>query len=199
MTSRASRRVTFALTTAHLVWMPGPQNAKKKKRAQQKKHHARAHSSAPTQKPRPASPDLSSSTLVTLLSCPPITTKVADEAEALCPSPHIKLSDLEKTSHSFHGTPYGPLDDPTLILLSNPIIVNHGDGPRVRDMRAFLNSWFAQPPCIDDPLCAEFAQREILQMLCTVLTEETALVRLLHFHSLPLTNNLTTDPALCAH
>ncbi|KAF8263146.1 hypothetical protein EI94DRAFT_1665776 [Lactarius quietus] len=71
--------------------------------------------------------------------------------------------------------PYGPQDDPTLILLSNPIIVNHGDGPRVRDMRAFLDSWFAQPPCTADPLCAEFAQREILQMLFTVLPEETAL------------------------
>ena len=30
---------------------------------------------------------------------------------------------------------------------------------------------------MDDPLCAEFAQREILQMLYTVLPEETALVR----------------------
>ena len=159
--------------------MPGPQNAKKKKqkRAQHKKHHAKAHSSIETQKAHSPSPDISSSTLVTLLSCPTIAAQEADEAVTLCPDPHLNISDLEKTSPSFHGTPYGPPDDPTLILLSNPILVNHGDGPRVRDMHAFLDSSFAQPAWTADPLCAEFAQREILQMLRTVLPEETALVR----------------------
>ena len=165
--------------------MPGPQNAKKKKRAQQKKHHARAPSSTPAHKARPASPDLSSPTLVTLLSCPPLGTEEADEAETLCPDPHVKPSGLEHTIPPCNGTPYGPPDDPTLILLSNPIIVNHGAGPRVRDMRAFLDSRFAQPPWTADPLCAEFGQREILQMLCTVLPEETALVRLSHFRLPP--------------
>ncbi|KAI9461920.1 hypothetical protein BJY52DRAFT_1257588 [Lactarius psammicola] len=154
--------------------MPGPQNAKKKKRAQQKKHHARIHSSIAAQRVHPASPDLSSSTLVTLPS-PTIAAQEADEVETLCPDPHVKPSGHENSSPSFHGTPYGPPDDPTLVLLSNPIIVNHGNGPRVRDMRAFLHSWFAQPAWTADPLCAEFAQREILQMLCTVLPEETAL------------------------
>jgi hypothetical protein len=160
--------------------MPGPQNAKKKRRAQQKKHHARAHPSTPAQKTRPVSPDISSPTptLVTLLSCPPIAAKEADEAETLCPGPHIKSSVHDNTRPPSYDTPYGPRDDPTLILLSNPIIMNHGNGPRVQDMRAFLNSCFAPPPWTDDPLCAEFSQREILQMLCTVLPEETALVRL---------------------
>lgn len=51
-----------------------------------------------------------------------------------------------------------------------------GTGPRVRDARAFLGSYFALPPSLDDPLCAEFAQEEVLQMLMTVLPEETALV-----------------------
>ena len=157
--------------------MPGPQNAKKKRRAQQKKHHARAHASTTAQKARPASPDLPSPTptLVTLLPCPP---QEADKAETLCPDPHIILSGFEDSSPPPYDTPYGPQDDPTLILLSNPIIVNHGNGPRVQDMHAFLSSSFAPPPCTTDPLCAEFAQREILQMLCTVLPEETALVRL---------------------
>ena len=164
--------------------MPGPQNAKKKRRAQQKKYHARAHTSTSAQKALAASPDISSPTptLVTLLSCPG---QEADKAETLCPDPHIMLSGLENTSPPPYDAPYGPRDDPTLILLSNPIIVNHGNGPRVQDMRAFLNSSFAPPPCTADPLCAEFAQREILQMLCTVLPEETALVRLFST-SLPL-------------
>ncbi len=182
--------------------MPGPQNTKKKKRAQQKKHHAKAHSSIAAQKAHSASPDLSSSTLVTLLS-PTIAAQEADEAETLCPDPHVKPSGLENTIPSFHNdTPYGPPDDPTFILLSNPIIINHGDGPRVQDMRAFLDSLFAQPAWTADPLCAEFAQREILQMLCTVLPEETALVRLF-LTSLPLLppliNELTTVPAPRAH
>jgi hypothetical protein len=167
--------VTSRVDFEPLLYMPGPQNAKKKRRARQKKHHARVHSPITTQKAHPAFPDISSSNLVTLLSCPTIAAQETDEAETLCPDPHVKISN---TSPSFHGTPYGPPDDPTLILLSNPILVDHGDGPRVRDMRAFLNSSFAQPAWTSDPLCAEFAQREILQMLRTVLPEETALVRL---------------------
>jgi len=39
-----------------------------------------------------------------------------------------------------------------------------------------LSSFFAQPPSLDDPLCAEFAQEEVGQMLFTVLPEETALI-----------------------
>lgn len=62
------------------------------------------------------------------------------------------------------------------ILIATPNIYDPGNGPRVRDTRAFLSSFFAQPPALEDPLCAEFAQEEILQMLCTVLPEETAIV-----------------------
>src|ERR1700730_4557155 len=62
------------------------------------------------------------------------------------------------------GTPYIYIHDP-------------GNGPRVRDTRAFLSSYFAHPPSLDDPLCAEFAQEEVLQMLMTVLPKDIALVR----------------------
>ncbi|KAJ7079770.1 hypothetical protein B0H15DRAFT_787694 [Mycena belliarum] len=64
------------------------------------------------------------------------------------------------------------------MFLQKPFIHDPGNGQRVRDMRAFLTSpfHFAQPPALDDPLCAEFAQDEILQMLYTVLPEETALI-----------------------
>lgn len=61
-----------------------------------------------------------------------------------------------------------------------PFIHDPGNGPRVRDTRMFLGSFFAQPPALDDPMCAEFAQEEVLQMLMTVLPEETAMVRELH-------------------
>lgn len=165
--------------------MPGPHNPKKKKRAQQKKK-------------RNAIPKAHTGTS-------PVTLQpTCSIVSALEPSPTTPVSVLTSTTPDMHGaenlrqdprqwvlqpchdTPspprsppgtYGPADDPTLILLSNPIIHDPGNGPRVRNMRAFLDSSFSQPAWLDDPLCAEFAQREILQMLCTVLPEETALVR----------------------
>jgi hypothetical protein len=73
-----------------------------------------------------------------------------------------------------------------------------GNGPRVRDTRAFLSSYFAHPPSLSDPLCAEFAQEEVLQMLTTVLPEETALVSLIVLvsHRLFLTIEKSPDPVV---
>lgn len=75
-----------------------------------------------------------------------------------------------------------PYDPPTPsddgVFIATPNIYDPGNGPRVRDTHAFLSSFFAHPPALDDELCAEFAQEEILQMLCTVLPEDIALVRL---------------------
>lgn len=62
------------------------------------------------------------------------------------------------------------------LIPQTPYIHDPGNGPRVRDTRAFLNSYFAQPPALNDPLCAEFAQEEVSEMLCSVLPMETALV-----------------------
>ncbi|KAF9228079.1 hypothetical protein BS17DRAFT_745291 [Gyrodon lividus] len=73
--------------------------------------------------------------------------------------------------------PYDPpLDLHAQPPLTAPNIYDPGNGPRVRNARAFLTSFFAQRPAMDDPMCAEFAQEEILQMLCTVLPEETAII-----------------------
>ncbi|KAL4071550.1 hypothetical protein V8B97DRAFT_1960744 [Scleroderma yunnanense] len=60
--------------------------------------------------------------------------------------------------------------------LATPNIYDPGTGPRVRNAKEFLASYFAQPPSLNDPLCAEFAQEEILEMLCTVLSEDMAIV-----------------------
>ncbi|KAF7373342.1 hypothetical protein MSAN_00543800 [Mycena sanguinolenta] len=67
-------------------------------------------------------------------------------------------------------------EDSSQELFQKPFIYDPGNGHRVRDTRAFLSSSFAAPPALDDPLCAEFSQDEILQMLRTVLPEETALI-----------------------
>ncbi|TBU52557.1 hypothetical protein BD310DRAFT_940011 [Dichomitus squalens] len=61
-------------------------------------------------------------------------------------------------------------------LLKIPFIHDPGNGPRVKDIRAFLASRLASPPSLDDPLCGEFADDAVLQMLCTVLPEETAMI-----------------------
>jgi hypothetical protein len=161
--------------------MPGPHNAKKNKRGRKKKKNhtnSRTHttpSSLAAHTTHDTVPDLSSSpTLVTPLT--PDSPGV-HKTEGIYTDHREDVPWKGNNSLSPPGSPYGPKDDPTLILLSNPIIHDPGNGPRVKNMRAFLNSSFSQPAWMDNPLCAEFAQREILQMLCTVLPEETALVR----------------------
>ncbi|KZT24959.1 hypothetical protein NEOLEDRAFT_1065960 [Neolentinus lepideus HHB14362 ss-1] len=62
------------------------------------------------------------------------------------------------------------------LIPKSPCIVDPGNGPRVKDMDVFLSSSFAAPPAMDDPMCAEFARDEVLQMLLTVLPEEMAMV-----------------------
>ncbi|ETW79758.1 hypothetical protein HETIRDRAFT_452848 [Heterobasidion irregulare TC 32-1] len=94
---------------------------------------------------------------------PPITTLHTPRLEAIT-SPPSTILHKHAEAH-----------DPTLVLLQHPMIHDPGNGPRVRDVRAFLASSFAHPPYTADPLCAEFAQPEVFQMLCTVLPEETAL------------------------
>ncbi|KZT69453.1 hypothetical protein DAEQUDRAFT_690988 [Daedalea quercina L-15889] len=81
---------------------------------------------------------------------------------------------------SYQGPPlYDEVEDDEGIppsLVTEPFIYDPGNGPRVRNVAAFLSSSFAAPPSLDDPLCAEFAQEEMLEMLCSVLPEETALI-----------------------
>lgn len=61
-------------------------------------------------------------------------------------------------------------------MLQRPCIHDPGNGPRVKDVNMFIKSYFAQPPSLEDPLCREFAQEEVLEMLKTVLGDEMALV-----------------------
>ena len=90
------------------------------------------------------------------------------------PVPPRQLHDLDDIlDESPYDAPY-PSDDG--LFIATPNIYDPGNGPRVRDARAFLSSFFAQPPALDDELCAEFAQEEVLQMLCTVLPAESATV-----------------------
>lgn len=96
------------------------------------------------------------------------------------PEPPHQIHDLDDTIDDPHPHE-SPYDTSHLchdgVFIAAPNIYDPGNGPRVRDTRAFLSSFFSQPPAWDDALCAEFAQDEILQMLCTVLPEEIAIVR----------------------
>ncbi|KAF9264537.1 hypothetical protein L218DRAFT_986959 [Marasmius fiardii PR-910] len=102
----------------------------------------------------------------------PSTTHCFDN-EPPAPVPILIPEQSPETEPIFIYTP-GKHDD---ILLKKPCIHDSGNGPRVRNTREFLKSrYFAQPPALEDPLRAEFAQVEVLQMLKTVLPEEMALI-----------------------
>ncbi|KAJ8590657.1 hypothetical protein M405DRAFT_766044 [Rhizopogon salebrosus TDB-379] len=130
--------------------MPGPRNAKKGKKVHVKKSK-KSTSVTVIQAPAPPEPS------------PPVHKLEPPSSDIDCPSytpPHIR------------PTPYvQDLHDDFIPSIHDP-----GNGPRVRDVRAFLSSFFAQPPSLDDPLCAEFSQEEVHQMLCTTLPDETATI-----------------------
>ncbi|KAI0312265.1 hypothetical protein OF83DRAFT_675199 [Amylostereum chailletii] len=175
--------------------MPGPRKTKKSKAQAKKDKRERARSSLaddpllpshsddnkPTgkatskseqadegQQPRsgtvdPDSKDLPPIPPVDLLDIPSIPTPSPHESP-LPPTPPLLAPDIARVD-----------PDPVLALFERASILHDpGTGPRVRDIPAFLSSSFAQPTGLDDPLCAEFAQVEVLQMLRTVLPEETA-------------------------
>ncbi|EIW56685.1 uncharacterized protein TRAVEDRAFT_73150 [Trametes versicolor FP-101664 SS1] len=152
--------------------MPGPRNQKKKKNAQSKKVDkkpppAPSASQSPSPTPAPATP-------------PPLAAPVHAH--------HVSDEPLHDTTppveHDIHEKylPIYPQDETdaeppiSSALFKTPFIYDPGDGPRVKDPRAFLASRFAAPPSLDDAMCAEFAEEAVLQMLCTVLPEETALI-----------------------
>ncbi|KAL7278594.1 hypothetical protein ACG7TL_007595 [Trametes sanguinea] len=153
--------------------MPGPRNQGRKKRNTQSKKEKKElqqqqlrPSESPSPTPAPPTPP----------PFPPPATQ------------HVEVSNEEHAYElAAHTLPpekleqYMPLEamvDPPIpsSLLQTPFIYDPGDGPRVKDPRAFLASRLAAPPSLDDELCAEFAEEAVLQMLCSVLPEETALI-----------------------
>jgi len=177
--------------------MPGPSNTRNKKKAKKKARDKRVNADP---EPRPSLPagiaqstDSSLGEIQVQSSSQQITTG-AKHSPKLAQSPltHLTKDQIPLAHHSSSGYPPPLLhpepsevsydDDPTFVFLQQrqPPIYDPGNGPRVRDMRAFLSSSFAHPHCSDDPLYAEFAQPEVLQMLRTVLPEETAMVHPSH-------------------
>ncbi|PFH47449.1 hypothetical protein AMATHDRAFT_152048 [Amanita thiersii Skay4041] len=162
--------------------MPGPSNGKKKRKTPQTKRKNFKNSAHQKPKlddicgpcdvqdsgaPSPNSPN-QPWTPPPVLSC-------------LTPHEYWDHNDVDSL-RIFDDKDYNYDDEPPsgeydFFLPPNPYIYDPGNGPRVRDTKAFLaSSYFAQKPALHIPLCAEFAQPEILQMLLTVLPEETALI-----------------------
>lgn len=154
--------------------MPGPRNQKKKKNAQSKKVDkkpppAPSASQSPSPTPTPATPPP--------LAAPVHAHHVSDEP--LHDSPPPVEHDIHEKYLPIYPQDEADAEPPiSSALFKTPFIYDPGDGPRVKDPRAFLASRFAAPPSLDDAMCAEFAEEAVLQMLCTALPEETALVRL---------------------
>ncbi|KAI5823217.1 hypothetical protein K523DRAFT_287079, partial [Schizophyllum commune Tattone D] len=179
--------------------MPGPNNSKKKK--QQKKKAAKAkrvaqaahnHSAPPTgeQTPectKPLSPTRTQgpSSTPRAQSRPPSSLQ-RDTSHSYPPPPQQPPSSSHPPHHApRQSSPFDPDHSifpsqqhaPPSPLPAEPFIYDPGNGPRVRDARAFVDSrFFAHAPAYEDPLCAEFAQAEVLEMLMAVLPDELALI-----------------------
>ncbi|KAH8823817.1 hypothetical protein DL96DRAFT_1615551 [Flagelloscypha sp. PMI_526] len=157
--------------------MPGPSNAKKGKRRSSGSGRKVSHT-----KPKSWSSPRTSLDIVyavpvevdIITKTPPPSTPLSPEEPII---PNVNAETNTHDSQDFHEL--SDADDKNNApspFADRPIIEDPGNGPRVRDMHAFLQSYFAVPPSLDDPLCAEFAQDEILEMLLTVLPYELALV-----------------------
>ncbi len=162
--------------------MPGPSNSKKKR-----KTHSKSQKSAKANKlhtpPRKDGNDTSSPSSPSphqAITPPLAIATSAANGTAFTTITVVEVFD-DCSDYSTQDVPSIRHDhdhvEPQAIALKQPYIYDPGNGPRVRDTRAFLtSSYFAQQPALDDPLCAEFAQEEVLQMLMTVLPEDLALV-----------------------
>ncbi|KIK68121.1 hypothetical protein GYMLUDRAFT_36954 [Collybiopsis luxurians FD-317 M1] len=158
--------------------MPGPSNGRKKRKSQGKSQRKRCTLTTHCDR-KDASFDVPALHKTSELSASPLLSPLQSSVNFVHPV-HAHLT--------IHGGEGGfelrceqasaqDENDFSHILLQEPYIHNPGNGPRVRNTRAFLASrYFSQPPALDNPLCAEFAQDEVLQMLRTILPEELALI-----------------------
>lgn len=166
--------------------MPGPRNSKKQKKIQAKKDKKKSSprtekSSQPHALPPPPglTPPPSIDSISTLYSEDSLIVKLYNSA-SIPTLPYPILSHPSTPKYDDNDDLYENDDtypeDARPSLPKEPFIHDPGNGPRVKNMNTFLSSPFAAPPSLDDPLCAEFAQEDLVDMLCQVLPEETALV-----------------------
>ncbi|KAJ8518731.1 hypothetical protein ONZ45_g4250 [Pleurotus djamor] len=161
--------------------MPGPCNGKKKRRTQGKSQKMVKASKSNPKTDDSSSP--SSPSPQEIITPPPGILEPFGYGTA-----YTAIAEPKYVEEYSYSTPYRiatrldeatvtGIEDPFEVALKQPYIYDPGNGPRVRNTRMFLSSsFFAQRPAYDDPMCAEFAQEEVLQMLMTVLPEDLALI-----------------------
>ncbi|KAJ6508607.1 hypothetical protein C8R45DRAFT_1089769 [Mycena sanguinolenta] len=122
--------------------MPGPRNSRKKQKG----------------------PSTCSKPRLSIESTSSFSTASSDSQHPRTPPP---ISPIQTPQIADTGV---GLDDgyPGEGLLDKPFIYDPGNGHRVRDTRAFLSSFFARPPALDDPLCAEFSQTKRIRAQTSV-------------------------------
>jgi len=64
----------------------------------------------------------------------------------------------------------------SLSVVQQPFITDPGNGPRVKDVSAYLSSFFSIPPDLKDPICAAFTASGVLEMLMLALPREVAII-----------------------
>lgn len=160
--------------------MPGPRNAKKKKRVESQKEHRRRASQCSLDtttvevghyRPLPSQPLRYSE------ASSPDSRRLESQLSNKLSTPKPDDALKNRGEDEGHEEDEGHRELYADCLPKPPCIENKGDGFFIRDVIEFIDSRFASAPSLEDPLCAEFAQDEVLDMLCTVLPEETAMVR----------------------
>lgn len=150
--------------------MPGPCNSRKRRQNQAKKEKrtkaARIFVPEPSAEPAQDVPQSIPSTSSRCTSTP---------SQPTTPPPTYH-SEPRHATNTADSLILNENDAKHLGLLKRPCIEDNGDGPHVRDVHEFLETRFAAPPSVEDPLCAQFALEEVLEMLSAVLPEETATV-----------------------
>lgn len=191
------------------IRMPGPCNSKKKRKNQTKKEKRVKAVRVPSEPPPPPVESRPSSPLASLSrSYSPLSEVEPNERYKPIRSQPLRFNDNSLTTTRPIRSPaskpprperveYEPQKHTFDALLQRPCVEDLGNGPHVNDISAFLDSRICAPPSLEDPLSAEFAQQEVLEMLCKILPEETAMVRAYLFLLLMILviNDLATCPA----
>lgn len=164
--------------------MPGPRNDKKKRKQQAEKAKSKTKSKKVVLADAQPGQNIESNTSSIL-------TVETQDNEAFPAPRHIQgeCTDDTATSERYRqekkDVPIRIIADesrqvsptcPTVTWNSEPFVTDPGNGPRVKDMRAYLASFFCPPVTYSHQECAAFGREEVLGLLEAVLPHEVALV-----------------------
>ena len=150
--------------------MPGPCNGKKRKQQTKKKQRVQA-------KQREKQEESQRDPLSEATNTPSTPNTNESSVDQELDKDHFGSSyDKSSSTNASHHSEKTPPLEVIPTALQQPFIHNPGNGPRVRDVAAYLSSFFAAPPSMADPQCAAYTSSSILKALRAILPEEVALV-----------------------